>query len=170
MAATIIAVLTSCSSNADSSAPTKLPPTNSVSPTPVRPPTPESEVEAAVRTYFKVANEAVKSGDTRRLITLSGPSCPCRALVQDIETVYANGRADTAGFDVRSVIVQEIQGDTAAAEVQYVVPAYTVLDLEGRITESVPTYEGHDYNSLVKSGGSWLLENTFNMNASAVSH
>lgn len=164
-AVSFVAVGTSCSSSADGGGPTKLPPPVAVAaaPTPTPTPTPEAEVEAAVRAYFAVADDAAKSGETTKLVSLSLSGCPCRALVQDIQTVYAQGRADTSGFDVRSVVVKEVQANSASVEVRYIVPAYRVLDRQGRITEEVPLYNGYDSVFLIKSGIDWLFSNTFDM-------
>jgi hypothetical protein len=147
-----IALVASCSTKTDSSAPTKLPPpiTATPTPTPTQTPGPEVEVEQAVRTYFATADRAVKTGDTAQLVTLSLPSCPCRGLVQDINTVYANGRADNAALTLMAVKIKEVQGSTAGAEVQYVVPAYKVVDHQGHVTEEVPYSQGDDYLSLVR--------------------
>lgn len=158
--------VTACSGDSDNAA-TKLPvTTQTATATATSPPSlgPEAAVEAAVRHYFAVANEAVKTGGTVQLEALSLSGCPCRALVEDINSVYANGRAETSGFDVSSVLVTEVQGSTAAAEVRYIVPPYKVLDQQGRTIQEVSLYDGNEYISLVRVGSSWLLGNTFNLN------
>jgi hypothetical protein len=85
--------------------------------------------------------------------------------VQDINTVYANGRAENAAFTLTAVEVKEIQGNTAAAEVHYVVPAYKVVDHQGHVTEEIPYSQGDDYLSLVRKDAAWMLGNTFDLNS-----
>jgi len=166
VAAVVIAAgMTACSSATGDSAPTKLP---AAAESPVASPspslTPEAQVEAAVRTYFATVNDAVVSGDTTRLSTLSRPTCQCKAVIDEINAIHAKGHAENARFVVQSVAIKEVQGNTAAAEVEYTVPAYRVLDSQNQVVEQATPFDGHDYVSLVQSQAQWLLDSSFDMN------
>jgi hypothetical protein len=167
VAAVVIAAgMTACSSAKSDSAPTKLSPAAAspvTSPSPS--PTPEAQVDSAVRTYFATANEAIASGDTGKLVSLSRPSCQCRKLVDEIAFIHDRGHADGGHFELTSVGVQESQGTTAAAEVQYNVSGYRIIDSQGQVVRQYPAGSGHDLVSLVRQDARWLFDSSVNMKA-----
>jgi len=162
----IAAGMTACSSATGDSAPAKLPP---VAASPVASPspslTPEAQVEAFVRQYYDAVNTAVSTGDTSKLITLSRPACSCRRLVQAISDVYSKGHSEGAAFVVHSIDVKEVIGGTAAAEVDYDVTKYTVIDRNASGPDTVEPFHSHDLMSMVKQGDTWIVDSIVQMSS-----
>lgn len=147
-----------CSSG---SAPTTLPSLASTTPAAsTSPESVEAQVEAAVRHYFDVVNQALISGDTSELKSLSAPACGCRTLVQFIESTFRSGRhPDGAKFVVTSVRVHDIRAQTAAAEVAITVPAYKDLDKSGTPVQTYAEHRGRQDLSLVEQDSKWVITN-----------
>jgi len=165
VAAVVIAAgMTACSSAKSDSAPTKLSPAAAspvASPSPSL--TPEAQVEAAVRTYYDTVDLALATGDTTKLVTLSRPSCFCRHLVEGINGVYPKGHLEGAKFILHSAAVTEVIGGTAAAEVDYDVTKYTVINGTGSAPETVEPFHSHDLMSMVRSGDNWVIDDIVQM-------
>src|SRR5438067_3722645 len=66
------------------------------------------QVEAAVRHYYDVANEAFRTGDTTELESLSVSTCGCRRLVQLAQTAGAPEGFRGGDFAVTRALVQDI--------------------------------------------------------------
>jgi hypothetical protein len=153
--------VTACSTGSDT-APAKLPAAataTAATPTPA----PEAQVEAAVRNYFAIANAAIESGDTTILESLSQQGCECRAVIDEIGYIHANGRADDARFDLTNVQVREIAGATAAADIVYRVSAYQIVNASGVSVRQYPGGTGHDRISLVRKDERWLLSTSVSL-------
>jgi hypothetical protein len=169
VAAVVIAAgMTACSSAKSDSAPTKLSPA-AASPVAAPSPslTPEAQVEAAVRTYYEAVNAAVATGDTNRMIALTAPGCGCRKLVGTVNSAFANGRSQGAVFALKSLNVQDVQGNTSSANVTYSVSAYQDLDSRGNVVESYEPYDGHDLLYMVKPNGQWIVRDVVHVNAAS---
>jgi len=160
--------MTACSSAKSDSAPTKLSPAAAspvASPSPS--PIPEAQVEAAVRTYYEAVNAAVATGDTNRMIALTAPGCGCRKLADTVNSAFANGRSQGAVFALKSLNVQDVQGNTSSANVTYSVSAYQDLDSRGNVVESYEPYDGHDLLYMVKPTGQWIVRDVVHVNAAS---
>jgi hypothetical protein len=172
-AVVLTVVVTGCSGGGDSSAPSKLPAAGtaapSATPTPPPSPSPQAEVEAAVRRYYDAVNMAVVSGETSSLVQLSTPTCGCRKLVDSIRDSFANGRSTGAHFSLASVMVQEVQGNTAIADVTYTVSAYQDVDRQGKVVESYDLYDGHDLLYFVRQSTAWTINDAVHVNPGATS-
>jgi hypothetical protein len=158
-----IALVASCSTKTDSSAPTKLPPPITATPTPTPTQTPEAQAETFVREYYAAVNEALATGNVNRLETFSTASCVCSYLASAITDVYTKGRMDGAYFSVESVRVTEVQGATSAVEVRYSTSAYSEKDFQGKVLRQYEAGPGHDLLSLVKAGDKWELVDAVRM-------
>jgi len=166
VAAVVIAAgMTACSSAKSARAPAKLSPAASPVTAPSPSLTPEAQVEAFVRTYYDAVNTAVSTGDTSKLITLSRPACSCRRLVQAINDVYSKGHSEGAAFVVHSIDVKEVIGGTAAAEVDYDVTKYTVIDRNASRPDTVEPFHSHDLMSMVKQGDTWIVDSIVQMSS-----
>jgi uncharacterized membrane protein len=167
-AVVLTVVVTGCSGGGDSSAPSKLPAAGtaapSATPTPPPSPSPQAEVEAAVRRYYDAVNMAISNGDTSGLATMSVPSCTCRKLIDTVNDVYSKGRSEGARFNVGSISLQEIQGETAAAEIKYESTAYVVLDKAGNVLERLASSYIEALVSLVKEGSLWRIQSIVQLN------
>jgi len=164
----IAAGMTACSSAKSDSAPTKLSPAAAspvASPSPSL--TPEAQVEAAVRNYFATANEAIATGDTGKLLSLSRPSCQCRKLVDEIAYIHDKGHADGGQFQLTSVAVQDMHGDTVAADVQYNVSGYKIIDPRGQVVKQYSAGSGRDLVSLFRQDARWLFDTSVSMKLEA---
>ncbi len=126
--------------------------------------TPEQQIEATMRQYFVVTNEAVKTGDVDRLREFSTSGCPCRRAANSIEkTVGSGGHFEGLRYDVTSIRVHDLSGDTAIAEVTATLPPYKVIDGDGKVTENSPGGELHTDYSLVRSGDRWIIGNAVDL-------
>jgi len=120
-----------------------------------------------VHTYYEAVNAAVATGDTDRMIALTAPGCGCRKLVDTVNSAFANGRSQGAVFALKSVTIQEVQGNTSSADVTYTVSAYQDLDSRGNVVESYEPYDGHDLLYIVKPTGQWIVRDVVHVNAAS---
>ena len=129
------------------------------------PDTPEEQVEATMRAYFAEFNEAFKTGDVSELRDFSTSGCPCRDSADRIEkTVAGGGRYEGVQYDVRSIEVHDIEGQTALVEVIAKVPPYKIYDGAGKITEDSEGGRLHTDYSLVQQGsGEWIIGNSMDL-------
>ena len=86
-------------------------------------------------------------------------------MVDEIAFIHDNGHADGGHFQLTSVVVQEMQGNTAAAEVQYNVSGYRIIDSRGQVVRQYSAGSGHDLVSLVRQDARWLFDTSVNMKA-----
>jgi hypothetical protein len=137
----------------------------SPSPTPTAIPV-EKQVEAAVRTYYAELTKAAQTNDTTRLKQLVHKNCPCYGSVRSIDETATQGRTTPdAAWMVVGVRVHDIVGTTAAAEVQYKVGAYDVMDRSGEVINRIPARNSHVDLSLLRIDRGWILTNVFNFEA-----
>jgi hypothetical protein len=126
--------------------------------------TPEQQIEATMRDYFAVTNEAFKTGDVDKLRRFSTSGCPCRRAANSIEsTINSGGHFEGIRYDVTSVRVHDLRGNTAIAEVKALLPAYKVFDGDGKVTENSKGGRLHTDYSMVRSGDRWIIGNAVNL-------
>lgn len=116
-------------------------------------------VEAAVRHYFAVANQALATGDVQPLEALSLPGCGCRSLVKEIQREYSIGRPEGARIIVESVKVHDLTTGTAGAEVVVDVPAYRELNDTAQVVANYPANRSEQDLSLELVSTRWLVSN-----------
>jgi hypothetical protein len=125
---------------------------------------PAQQVEATMRAYFVVTNAAFKTGRVDALRAFSSSGCPCRKAANSIErTISRGGHFEGLQYQVRSIRVHDLQGDTALAEVVARVPPYKVFDSQGKVTEKSAGGRLHTDYSLVRSGDRWIIGNALNL-------
>jgi len=141
--------------------PSATPTSTTASPTPT---TPEAQIEATMRAYFEATNDAIKSGDVTELKSFSSSGCPCRRVVKSItKTARTGGRFEGLRYDVQSIKVHDVEGNTGLAEVLAKLPPYKVFDGDGAVTEDSPGGKLHTDFSLVRSGDRWIIGNALNL-------
>jgi hypothetical protein len=138
------------------------PSSTSSSPTPA---TPEEQVEATMRAYFAEFNEAFKTGDVSDLRGYSTSGCPCRDSADRIEeTVAEGGRFEGVHYEVRSIEVHDLEGQTALAEVIAEVPPYKIYDGAGKVSEDSKGGRLHtDYSLVQQDSGEWIIGNSMDL-------
>jgi hypothetical protein len=140
---------------------TPTPTTSSPSPSPT---STADQVEAAVRTYYAELTKAAQTLETTDLKSLVDKNCPCYGSAQSIDETAEQGQTTPeAEWKVRRVQVHDLIGKTAAAEVNYDVSAYEVLNSAGQRVRRFPARKGHVDLSLVLNGEKWILTNVFNL-------
>jgi hypothetical protein len=126
--------------------------------------TPEQQVEATMTRYFDVTNAAIQSGDVAELKAFSTSACPCRRAARTIaSTIGDGGHFEGLRYDVTSIKVHDLEGNTAGAEVMATLPPYTVIDGDGKVTENSPGGKLHTDYSLVRSGDRWIIGNAVDL-------
>lgn len=126
--------------------------------------TPEQEVASTMRAYFDTANAMFKTGDVAALRAFSTSGCPCRKITRSVERVVADGgRYEGTRYDVQSIRVHDIVGETALAEVIAKVAPYKVYAGNGDLIEDSPGGELHTDFSLLKRGDKWIIGNAVNL-------
>jgi hypothetical protein len=126
----------------------------------------EAEVEAAVRHYFDVANEALLTGRTGELKSLSSSECPCRDLVRQIDKAFqGGGRMQGASFRITSLKVHDLRNKTAATEVSARVAPYKILAAGGEVLEQSSGGQLRADFSLVREGAQWLVVQSVDLSA-----
>jgi hypothetical protein len=161
----LVVVAAGCTSEPDQPAtlPEDTPTATSATASP-RPMTPEQEVEAAVRAYYDELTRAAQTQETARLKGMMTRGCPCYGYVESIERTRRRGEsAPAAAWSLRSVRIHHLEGATAAAEVEYRVEPYALLDGDGDEIRRFPARTGHVDLSLVNSSGNWVIGNVFNL-------
>jgi hypothetical protein len=142
--------------------PSITPTTSTSSPTPA---TPEEQIEATMLDYFAETNEAFVSGDVSRLRKFSTNGCPCRVAADDIEeTVGSGGRFENLRYQVTSIRVHDVEGETGLAEVVAKLPPYKVFGADGDVKEDSKGGTLHTDFSLVRApDGRWIIGNAINL-------
>jgi hypothetical protein len=161
-----VAGLTGCSGSDPE--PGTLSPTPSTSTTSAPPSpsatTPEQQIEATMKEYFAVTNEAFNTGDVDRLREFSTSGCPCRRAANSIEkTIGSGGHFEGIRYDVTSIRVHDLTDNTAIAEVKATLPPYKVFDGEGKVTENSKGGRLHTDYAMVRSGDRWIIGNAVNL-------
>ncbi|MDQ4008885.1 MAG: hypothetical protein M3211_12385 [Actinomycetota bacterium] len=99
----------------------------------------EADAVAALVDYVGVVNQALRTGDTEALATMTAAGCPCRELVAFIDDSYADD-AELIGafFDVGELSVQGLSGRRARVRAGVSVSAYDVRNRDGLVVGSEP--------------------------------
>ena len=135
--------------------------TSTPSPTPT---TVEAQVEAAVRSYYAELQRAGQTNDASRLKDMVHKNCPCYNAVKVIEGHAARGEKSTdSDFELRKVRVHDVTGKVAAAEVEYQVSAYSVVDSSGETIANIKAQRGHFDLSLAQTDARWIVVNLFDL-------
>ncbi len=118
---------------------------------------------AAVRAYYAEIGSAASSGDTSRLVRLSTPDCPCRALVSFIDGKYETGSIRGFSYTLHSLRVDRHDQGSVLVSVHYSIPAVEELDKRGSVItriDAVPPSQKAVLVSMVN--GEWLVHNVTN--------
>ncbi|MEP6760268.1 MAG: DUF6318 family protein [Sporichthyaceae bacterium] len=163
--ALVAAVLVAGCSDPDQpgTVPRTTPPSTTMSQSP-SPTSTEAQVEAAVRAYYAELNRALQTNNVSKLKQLVDKNCPCYNAVKVIErNATENERTPNASFKLQSVRVHDIAGKTAAAEVEYTVTAYDVLDANDHVVTHIKKQRSHFDLSLILGDSGWILANLFDL-------
>lgn len=126
--------------------------------------TPEEEVEAAVRAYYAELTRAAQTQETAEFKRLMTQGCPCYRVAKGIDATRDSGRTTPdAVWLVRTIQVHDVEARLAAAEVEYVVRAYRVLNTRGEVVDRYPLQRGHVDLSFVRSDDGWVVGNLFDL-------
>jgi hypothetical protein len=124
----------------------------------------EQQVEAAVRAYIAGANQAFESGDVAAMLTVTEPNCPCRGLVRSIRRVYrSGGKYEGTRYNLVSIKIHDVFGESASAEVRAKVPPYRVIRANGAVSEDSSGGQLHTDFALIRREGTWRLSNSFDL-------
>lgn len=143
----------------DPDGPTRLPPVESSSPSPVALPLPS---EAAAETpqgaaafaeyYFEVVNAGLQSGDASAVQRLSDPGCGgCVNLIGAIEEDPQPGERIEGGlFELAFAEAAPAEEGVIAVDLRYSVSALRVLDDDGRVLREKPASTSLDAQLFLK--------------------
>jgi hypothetical protein len=124
----------------------------------------EAQVEAIMRAYFAAANRMFQTGSVAELRSFSDASCPCRKITRDVEKVATGGgKYRGTRYELAKIRVHDINNQSALAEVEAHVPAYTVIDGSGKVIENSGGGTLHTDFSLVRRGDRWIVANAVNL-------
>jgi hypothetical protein len=157
--------LTACSNNKDDnpavldSASATAPTSTSTTPAAKPTGTPEAQIRAAVDRYYRIAEEAARTGDTTSLEALSAPSCSCRTLVRFIKESWSKGRLVGAKFAVSAVTPHDVRPPTGAATVTWSTPQHRLVDADGRVLKTFKAGTVRDDVQFVRDGNRWVVLN-----------
>ncbi len=100
----------------------------------------KAAIVALAREYYLERNQAIRTGSTTRLRTLSTSECPCNAFADGIDADWRKGRVDSPTFytivDVTFSILEN--ANTGRVTVVYRKNRYAVIAPSGKVLVNVP--------------------------------
>ena len=161
----VAALIVGCSPDPDE--PTRLPPAETSSPSPVALALPsEAAAEtpqgaaAFARYYFDLVDEGFRTGDAAGVRRVSHPECDgCNNLIAAIEQEPAAGeRIEGGEFSILFAEAAPLQGEDAIVDFRYAVSELRVLDSDGTVLRSTPAEPEIDGQlRLVRSADGWIV-------------
>ena len=138
--------------------PTTAPPSPSGTPKRTTQAEQKAEVEAFVRRYFAILDQAAVSGDTSQLLSLSQEGCSCRKAVDAIRLGHDIGSIRGMRHDVGDVTFQRLTKGEAKVVVDVFGSPFEVFDKSGKLYRRRPGVGNAVFaQTLRRVGGDWRV-------------